>query len=154
MGIWKTIGRSAGRFRNLVRPSADAGLVSIEGIESASALVRAIDASMPRGATLWIDFPGDEAVELFLTERTRRQPEASGKSFRLTIRGDNLPMLARLVEGAPPGALGLHLGVDHNRLRLLAAFDLDIGPVEVGVSPRVAPDALRIFRNLATGKVH
>src|SRR5690348_8420847 len=106
MGLWKKIGRGARRVRDLLGPGGSSH-ITIEGIESASALVRAIDAAMPRGATLWIDYPGDDAVELFLTERTGRSPEASGRSYRLTIRGDNLPMLARLVEEAPPSALGI-----------------------------------------------
>ena len=104
MGLWERIGKSAGHLRDLLTPRGASGMISIEGIESPAALVRAIDAAMPRGATLWVDYPGDEAVELFLSERTRRAPDATGKSFRLTIRGDNLPMLARLVDGAPPRA--------------------------------------------------
>jgi hypothetical protein len=64
----------------------------------------------------------------------------------LTIRGDNLPMLARLVEGLPPRALGIHVGVDHDRRRLVSAFDLDAAPIEVGLSPRLGAEALRIFR--------
>ena len=150
MGLWKKIGRGARRMRDLLGPGGGSSLITIEGIESASALVRAIDAAMPRGATLWIDYPGDDAVELFLGERTRRSPDASSRSYRLTIRGDNLPMLARLVEEAPPSALGIHLGVDHDRRRLLAAFDLDSGPAEVSVSPRLPAESLRIFREIAT----
>ena len=149
MGLWKKIGRGASRVCDLLGPGGS-GLITVEGIESASALVRAMDAAMPRGAILWIDYPGDEAVELFLTERTGRAAEASSRSFRLTIRGDNLPMLARLVEDAPPSALGIHLGVDHDRRRLLAAFDLDAGPAEVSVSPRLPAESLRIFREIAT----
>ena len=149
MGLWKKIGHGARRVRDLLGPGGS-GLITVEGIESASALVRAMDAAMPRGAILWIDYPGDEAVELFLTERTGRAAEASSRSFRLTIRGDNLPMLARLVEDAPPSALGIHLGVDHDRRRLLAAFDLDAGPAEVSVSPRLPAESLRIFREIAT----
>src|SRR6478672_857243 len=102
MGLWKKIGQTAHHVRDLLGPRGAGGMISIDGIESPASLVRGIDAAMPRGATLWIDFPGDEAVELFLVERTRRAPETTGKSFRLTIRGDNLPMLARLVDGAPP----------------------------------------------------
>jgi hypothetical protein len=149
MGLWKRIGKTAGHVRDILTPRGAAGMIAIEGIESPAALVRAIDAAMPRGATLWVDYPGDAAVELFLTERTRRAPEATGKTFRLTIRGDNLPMLARLVDGAPPRALGIHIGVDHDRRRLLSAFDLDSAPMEVAVSPRLSAEALRIFKAVA-----
>ena len=149
MGLWKRIGKTAGHVRDLLTPRGSPGMITIEGIASTASLVRAIDAAMPRGATLWVDYPGDAAVELFLAERTRRAPDATGKSFRLTIRGDNLPMLARLVDGAPPRALGIHVGVDHDRRRLLSAFDLDNAPIEVGVSPRLSEESLRIFRAVA-----
>ena len=152
MSLWQTLGRGATRFRALLSTPHAPDLVEVEGIRSAAALVRAIDAAMPRGAILWIDFPGDEAVELFLGERTGRGFERSGKSFRLPIRGDNLAMLARLVEGAPLRALGIHLGVDHERRRLLAAYDLDSAPVEVNVSPRLPAESQRIFRLIATGQ--
>ena len=152
MGLWQKIGQTVNHVRDRLSPRGTGGMISIDGIESPASLVRGIDAAMPRGATLWIDFPGDEAVELFLVERTRRPPEATGKSFRLTIRGDNLPMLARLVDGAPPRALGIHVGVDHDRRRLLSAFDLDSGPIEVGVSPRLTSEQLRIFRLVASGR--
>jgi hypothetical protein len=149
MGLWKRIGKTAGHVRDLLTPQGAGSMIVIEGIPGPAALVRGIDSAMPRGATLWIDHPGDEAVELFLAERTRRAPDATGKSFRLTIRGDNLPMLARLVDGAPPRALGIHAGVDHDRRRLLSAFDLDAAPIEVSLSPRLSDEALRIFKAVA-----
>lgn len=154
MRFWRKVVRTAGHVRDLLTPGGESGLIALE-IDSPSALVRAIDAAMPRGATLWIDFPGDDAVELFLAERTRRgtpeggkadRADEAGRSYRLTIRGDNLPMLARLVEGLPPRALGIHVGVDHDRRRLVSAFDFDAAPIEVGLSPRLGAEALRIFR--------
>ncbi len=158
MRFWRKFARTAGHVRDLLTPGGESGLIALE-IDSPAALVRAIDAAMPRGATLWIDFPGDDAVELFLAERTRRAERApdkaegadvAGRSYRLTIRGDNLPMLARLVDGLPPRALGIHVGVDHDRRRLLSAFDLDAEPIEVGLSPRLSAEALRIFRTVGT----
>jgi hypothetical protein len=148
MKLWHSLSRGSDKLRGLLSPSEGA-MIEVENITSAAALVRAIDASMPRGATLWIDFPSDEAVELFLAERTGQSLKPGGKSsYRLTIRGDNLPMLARLVEGASPRALGIHLGVDHDRRRLLAGYDLDSAHVNVGLSPKLAPEAMRVFREM------
>ncbi len=150
MGVWKSLSERAGKVRDLLRPGTGGGLVEVEGIRSASALIRAIDSAMPRGAILWIDYPGDEAVELYLAERTGRTLDRAEKAFRLPIRGDNLPMLARLVEGAPLRTLGIHIGVDHERRRLLAAYDLDSNTAEVGVSPKLGAESQRVFRLIAT----
>lgn len=152
MKLWRSLARGSDRLRDALRPS-EGVMVEVEGVTSAAALVRGIDASMPRGATLWIDYPADEAVELFLAERTGQSLKPNGKSsYRLLIRGDNLPMLARLVEGAPPRALGIHLGVDHDRRRLLVAFDLDSSNVSVAVSPKLPAESRRMFLAIAAGR--
>ncbi len=148
MSVWSALGRGASRVRSAIRPTADA-LISIEGITSAGALVRAIDATMPRGATLWIDHPADDAVELFLQERSGKTPRVKSKSYQLPIRGTNLAMLARLVDDAPPSRIGMHLGVDHEKRRMLIAYDLDTGAADVGLSSHLPESVRRTFAEIA-----
>ena len=73
MKLWGALGRGGRRLRKMIQPGGGRGFVEIEGLGSAAALLRAMDAAMPHGAELWVDFPGDEAVELFLAERSGRQ---------------------------------------------------------------------------------
>ncbi|MBA2627329.1 MAG: hypothetical protein H0U85_04900 [Gemmatimonadales bacterium] len=152
MGLWSRLGKGAARVRQAIRPRVDDAFVAVEGVESAGALIRAIDAAMPRGASLWIDFPGDEAVELFLAERTGRTVKRAGASYLLPIAGDNLKMLARLVDGGKPAKIGMHMGVEHERRKLLTAYDLDSGVTEVGLSGRLPDSSRRTFIRIATGE--
>ncbi len=151
MKLWRVLGRRARRLRELIQPAGSHGTIEVEDVVSAAALVRAIDEAMPYGSELWVDFPGDEAVELFLAERTGRSLSRSSRSsYLLPITGDNLDMLARLVEGQPAQQLGVHLGVDLDGRRLLAAYDLDSGSIGVSLARELAPDAVRRFTLIAT----
>ena len=148
MNILGSLADGAGRFRRALLGS-ESRFVEVGGIRSTAALVRAIDAIMPRNAILWIDYPADEAVELFLVERAGGTGSRRA-SYRLPIVGDNLERLARLVEGTRPGGLGIHLGVEQAREQLLLAYDLDDPEPEVSLSVMLDREAMARFRAIAT----
>ncbi len=148
MRILGSLADGAGRFRRALLGS-ESRFVEVGGIHSTAALIRAIDAVMPRGAILWVDYPADEAVELFLVERAGGTGSRRA-SYRLPIADDNLERLARLVDGTAPGALGIHLGVQHEREQLLLGYDLDEREPEVSISVTLDRNAMAKFRAIAT----
>ena len=150
MRILGSLADGADRFRRALLGS-DSRFVEVGGIRSTAALVRAIDAVMPRNAILWIDYPADEAVELFLVERAGGTGSRRA-SYRLPIADDNLERLARLVDGAKAGGLGIHLGVEQAREQLLLAYDLDEAEPEVSLSVTFDREAQARFRAIATAR--
>ena len=150
MRIFGNLASGAERLRRAVLGD-ESRFVEVGGIRSTAALLRAIDAVMPRQAILWIDYPADEAVELFLVERAGGTGSRRA-SYRLAIVDDNLERLARLVDGAGPGALGIHLGVQQEREQLLLAYDLDEPEPEVSISVTLDRESMERFRSIATGR--
>src|ERR671932_457330 len=71
--------------------------VEIRGVTDTTALVRAIDAVMPRGATLNVMYPVDDNVEAFLRAHGGARSRPAARDYHLPIEGSTIAEFAGVV---------------------------------------------------------
>ena len=140
----------ADQMRGLDLPSVD--WVELRGVTDTAALVRAIDATMPRGATLNVMYPVDDNVEAFLRSRGDARSRPAARDFHLPIEGDIVADFAAVVARCRPDEVCAHLFVYHDDRSVLEAMDRDADGALVRLDATLPASTVVRFRDALAGR--
>lgn len=127
----------------------DPDRIDVGSVPDTAALIRAIDAAMPRTAILQLIDPHHPAVLAFLAKCSIARRRSTGEYF-VSLEDGSAAELARLAARCPPDEVCAHLFVQDGEHTLLEAFRRDRGEDVVWVDPRLPRSTLRRFLDVAT----
>jgi hypothetical protein len=126
----------------------DPDRIDVGSIPDTAALIRAIDAAMPRTAILQLIDPHHPAVLAFLAKHSIARRRSTGEYF-VSLEDGATTELARLAARCPPDEVCAHLFVQDGEHTLLEAFGRDRGEDVVWVDRRLPRSTLRRFLEVA-----
>ena len=125
--------------------------IELRGVADTTALVRAIDAVMPRGATLNVMYPVDDNVEAFLRAHGGARSRPAARDYHLPIEGTTIADFAGVVARCRPDEVCAHIFVYQDDRSLLEAMDRDAEGSLVRLDSSLAPSAVARFRESLAG---
>ena len=140
----------ADQMRGLYLPTGE--WIELRGVTDTTALVRAIDAAMPRGATLNVMYPVDDGVEAFLRARGGERSRPAARDYHLPIEGETLAEFAALAARCRPDEVCAHLFVYQDDRSLLEAMDRDAEGSLVRLDAALPPSTIARFREALSGR--
>jgi hypothetical protein len=125
--------------------------IELRGVTDTAALVRAIDAAMPRGATLNVMYPVDDNVEAFLRSHGGERSRPAARDYHIPIDGSTVAEFAAAVARCRPDEVCAHIFVYYEDHSLLEAMDRDADGTLVRLDGTLAPSDVARFREALVG---
>src|SRR5919199_1803091 len=126
--------------------------IELRGVADTTALVRAIDAVMPRGSTLNVMYPVDDNVEAFLRAHGGARSRPAARDYYLPIDGSTVADFATVAGRCRPDEVCAHLFVYQDDHSLLEALDRDADGSLVRLSSTLSSVVVARFRDALAGR--
>src|SRR5918911_1230610 len=126
--------------------------IELRGVTDTAALVRAIDAAMPRGSTLNVMYPVDDNVEAFLRAHGGARSRPAARDYYLTVNGSTVADFATVAGRCRPDEVCAHLFVYQDDRSVLEALDRDADGSLVRLSSTLSSATVARFRDALAGR--
>ena len=127
----------------------DPDRIDVGSVPDTAALIRAIDAAMPRTAILQLIDPRHPGVLAFLAKHSIARRRSTGEYF-VSLEDGSTAELARVAARCASDEVCAHLFVQDGEHTLLEAFGRDRGEDVVWMNRRLPRSTLRRFLDVAT----